>query len=88
LALNEEIKSLLDLNTFSLTSVDPLSVPKESIIPSRIIFDIRRNADGSINKFLTNSIASNPSYANDTTKSDPNTNCNLRFVNLKFTICL
>jgi hypothetical protein len=57
LALKNEIQSLIDQNVFDLTSIDPASIPSNLIIPSRVIFDVRMNADGSINKYKARLVA-------------------------------
>jgi hypothetical protein len=57
LALTNEIESLIQQKVFSLDPVNPENIPKALIIPSRVIFDIRMNADGSINKYKARLVA-------------------------------
>jgi Reverse transcriptase (RNA-dependent DNA polymerase) len=57
LALENDLHSSIQQNVFSLESVDPTSVPKHLIIPSRVIFDVRMNADGTINKYKARLVA-------------------------------
>jgi hypothetical protein len=57
LALNNEIQSLISQNVFDITPVDISTIDSKSIIPSRVIFDTRMNADGTINKYKARLVA-------------------------------
>jgi hypothetical protein len=57
LALSDEIKSLISQKVFDTTPVDINSIPPNQIVPSRVIFDIRMNADGSIHKYKARLVA-------------------------------
>ena len=50
LSLDNEIKSLISQKVFDLTPIVATTISKDLIVPSRVSFDIRMNADGSINK--------------------------------------
>jgi hypothetical protein len=50
-ALENEITSLISQNVFDPTPIDISTLDKTLIIPSRVIFDTRLNADGTINKY-------------------------------------
>ena len=51
MALQDESNSLISQNVFDNTEVNISLVDKNLIIPSRVIFDVRMNADGSVNKY-------------------------------------
>jgi hypothetical protein len=57
LALENEINSLISQNVFDTSPVDLSQIDKKLIIPSRVIFDTRMNADGSINKYKARLVA-------------------------------
>jgi hypothetical protein len=57
LALNDEITSLISQNVFDLSPVDINTIDPKLIIPSRVLFDTRLNADGSINKYKARLVA-------------------------------
>jgi Reverse transcriptase (RNA-dependent DNA polymerase) len=57
LALENEINSLKSQNVFDFTPIDISTIDKKLIIPSRVIFDTRMNADGSINKYKARLVA-------------------------------
>jgi hypothetical protein len=56
-ALENEISSLISQNVFDPTPIDISTIDKTLIIPSRVIFDTRLNADGSINKYKARLVA-------------------------------
>jgi hypothetical protein len=56
-ALENEIKSMIEQKVFELTPIDPTTIPPNLIIPSRILFDVRMNADGTINKYKARLVA-------------------------------
>ena len=47
----------LSQNVFDNTVVDTSLVDKKLIIPSRVIFDVRMNANGSVNKYKARLVA-------------------------------
>jgi hypothetical protein len=57
LALNNEIQSLISQNVFDLNPIDISTIDSKSIVPSRVIFDTRMNADGTINKYKARLVA-------------------------------
>jgi len=57
LALSEEIKSLISQNVFDTSPHDISTIPASQIVPSQVIFDLRYNADGSINKYKARLVA-------------------------------
>jgi hypothetical protein len=57
LALDNEINSLIPKNVFDLSPIDITSIDKKIIIPSKLIFDTRLNADGSIIKYKARLVA-------------------------------
>jgi len=56
-ALDNEINSLISQQVFDLSPIDITTIDKKLIIPSRVIFDTRLNADGSINKYKARLVA-------------------------------
>jgi hypothetical protein len=56
-ALENEINSLISQNLFDPSPIDISTIDKSLIIPSRIIFDTRLNADGTINKYKARLVA-------------------------------
>jgi hypothetical protein len=57
LALSEEIKSLISQNVFDTSHHDISTIPTSQIVQSQVIFDLRFNADGSINKYKARLVA-------------------------------
>jgi hypothetical protein len=56
-ALENEISSLISQKVFDLSDLDISSIDPKLIIPSRVIFDVRMNADGSVNKYKARLVA-------------------------------
>jgi hypothetical protein len=57
LALENEINSLISQNVFDPSPIDISTIDKKLLIPSRVIFDTRMNADGTINKYKARLVA-------------------------------
>ena len=57
LALSNEIQSLISQKGFDTSHFDITTIPLNLIVPSKDIFDIRMNADGSTNKYKTRLVA-------------------------------
>ena len=55
--LENEINSLISQNVFDTSPIDISTIDKSLIIPSRVIFDTRLNADGTINKYKARLVA-------------------------------
>ena len=55
--MENEISSLISQNVFDLSDLDISSIDPKLIIPSRVIFDVRMNADGSVNKYKARLVA-------------------------------
>ena len=65
--LSNEIKSLISKNVFDSTPWSSLSaIPKIIIFPCQVIFDLRMNADGSINKYKARLVAQGNRQDNST----------------------
>jgi len=57
-ALENEINSLISQNVFDTSLIDISTIDKSLLIPSRVIFDTRLNADGTINKYKARIVSS------------------------------
>jgi len=66
LALSNDIHSLISQKKIDTSPVDVNSIPSHQIVPSKVIFDIRMNADGSINKYKARLVAQD-NYQDDST---------------------
>jgi hypothetical protein len=69
LALENEINSMISQNVFDITPIDITTIDPKLIIPSRVIFDTRMNADGSINKYKARLVAQG-NHQNESTYFD------------------
>ena len=56
-ASHYKIQSLISQNVFDFSTINIDSIPSNLIIPSQVIFDIRMNADGTINKYNARLVA-------------------------------
>ena len=55
--MENEINSLLSQHVFDLSPVDLATIDKKLLIPSKVIFDTRLYADGSIHKYKARLVA-------------------------------
>ena len=53
----DEINSLKENNTFADIEFDFSTIPKSKIVPSQLVFDIRKNPDGTIKKYKCRLVA-------------------------------
>jgi hypothetical protein len=86
LALENEINSLISQNVFDTSSLDISNIDKILIIPSRVIFDTRMNADGTINKYKARLVAQG-NHQDDSTFFDTFADtASARSINILFSI--
>ena len=82
----DEINSLKENNTFADIEFDFSTIPKSKIVPSQLVFDIRKNPDGTIKKYKCRLVARGDLQSWDTYNDTFADTVSTKSVNMLFSI--